>query len=253
MRLIRRAAGLVLALALAVPAWSGGMSRQDVERRIQAGAAGLPSVMPLVRQVDWTQLQMGRHPDMAHELIEIVGKVCRNDRKGLLVVAALLRSPDLVERRGMIEILRQTEIKDDQIVPFLDQALKDPDVNMRLQAAQLLHFQDNPKGDGLSQGILAAETDPRVKALAAGSLARHGKPQGMAALRKLLGDTGWEGRHAAALALKDVPTAESRAELEAAIRTESSPTVLSALIASLRAQTEETDREVRLRLLGRPW
>ena len=153
----------------------------------------------------------------------------------------------------MIEILRQTEIKDDQIVPFLDQALKDPDVTTRLQAAQLLHFQDNPKGDGLCQSVLASEADPWVKALAAGSLSRHGKPQGMRELKKLLRDAGWEARHAAALALKDVPTAESRAEIEAAIRAESSPSVLSALIASLRQQTGETDREVRLRLLGRPW
>ena len=63
---VRRAAGLVLALALAVPAWSGGMGRQEVERRIQDGAAGLTRVTPLVKQVDWTQLQMGRHPDMAN-------------------------------------------------------------------------------------------------------------------------------------------------------------------------------------------
>lgn len=249
----RRAAGPVLALALAVPAWSGGMSRQDVERHIRGGAASLPGVLSLVSQVDWDALQRGRHPDMADELMEVVGAVCRRDRAGIRTVAALLRSPNVRERRGMIEILRQTEIKDDQIVPFLDQALNDPDITMRLQAAQLLHFQDNPKGDGLSAGILASETDPRVRALAAGSLARHGKTQGMAALRKLLGDAGWEGRHAAALALQDVPTAESRAALESAIRSETSSTVLSALIASLRQQTSETDREVRLRLLGRPW
>jgi HEAT repeat protein len=144
-----------------------------------------------------------------------------------------LQSLSVRERVMAMLELQKSPLPVELALPLIEEALTDPNPQIRGMAAFALGIQPTPASLSLLTDILVTDPDYNIRAMAAGALGYLGDPQALEPLRHAFyEDTQWLVQFSAAVALGNLQAPEAEAVLLAALASQQ-PLLQEAAIMAL--------------------
>ncbi|MFH1352134.1 MAG: HEAT repeat domain-containing protein [bacterium] len=234
--------------------------KQDL---VKAGKKSISRLVPLFDKIDW-KLYDGNDLSQifANDLKDVLLEIAKKEPAAIAVISGYLKDSSERIRRGILDVIyariepAPEAVKTEWVIDGLESVLKTGERGNRFNCARIISIlsrKSSGKPRLLSAILKSNEKDALVEVPLAEALVLLGNERGKTTLARTIEHNDAWTRMQTANSLGRIKEEWAETTLVSALKRETNEGVIAELVKNLRYHTGQTDREIRQKILGRPF
>ncbi|MFH1958603.1 MAG: HEAT repeat domain-containing protein [bacterium] len=234
--------------------------KQDL---VKTGKDSISRLVPLFDKIDW-KLYAGNDLSqiLANDLKDVLLEIVKKEPAAIGLISSHLKDSSGRIRRGILDVIYARiepaldSVKTEWIIDGLESVLKTGKKENRFNCARIISIlsrKSSGKPRLLSAILKSDEKDALVKVPLAEALVQLGNEKGKRTLGGTIEHNDARIRMQTAASLGRIKEKWAEKILVSALKREKNEGVIAELVKNLRYHTGQTDREIRQKILGRPF